>query len=602
MNAKALTLALLSLTLSSCVKSSVYSSDQDSATPSSIQDSGQSEARLVKKVEAKFYLSPSSSGLLDEENALSLPTSFFDVALDVPYVSLSSFLNGVYTPLLGNGQTLFTYKEKTLINEINKASMRFDVNENEISCPDLDLFLSSLDGGLLHEDLLLAKTNPNAKLDESKSYRRAGKKMVWKLDRYCMKLVAYEDEVYLPYALLQAIFLSKAGVGMAFNGENYFNSNFMAMIADPLTQSLNEYGKAYYGGPLGKANYPSRSEGYARYFYGTFLFVMENFYGKLSELGIEDLDAYLETSGYKEELLSSDAVKADGALAQLMNTVFCDGGHSAYTGSGVDSGFDLLRDMGLISALMNTDERMSASEKVRAELKEKRGSEAKTIEKSGETALIHLDKFSLKTNEVGMPVFPSKESVTSDETSTFALLYNAFKEIEKDEAIKNVVLDVSLNGGGAVCALGEALGFLTNDEVSFSTYNPVTGAKNVESVRYDTDLDGDFEDDDSYEGVYDFYILTSLASFSSANAFPCLASDYDYATIIGQRSGGGDCAIAYAEGSDGSSWQISSTSSIRHKDFTSVDSGAQVDLEIDYANFYDVSYLDTYLTKAKQSV
>ena len=590
MKTKILALTLLSLALASC--SSANSSNGQSSSP-------ENEAKLTKSLDSKFYMSPSESGGINEKGAYSLPTSFFESTPDVPYVSFSSFFDGLYNPFVGGGKTIISHQGGTLTNEITKATMVFDPSKNEISCSDLDMFLSTASNGFLHEDLLLASSNPNAKLDREKSSRVAGKNMVWKLDRYNMKLVSYQGDVYAPYALMQALFISKVGLGMAFNGENYFNSNFMAMFSDMGTQTLNDYGKAYYGGSLGKEKYPVRSESYSKYFYGTFLFVMENFYGKLSTLGIEDLDSYLESKGYKEELLSNDAENADSTLARLMNSVFCDGGHTAYTGSGVDSGMDMTRDISLMGGLLTQDPRFMKKEQVRAALQEKRGNEYKTVETSGSTAIIRFDKFGLKTNTLGAPVFPSKDDVSEDKTSTFGVLYNAFEDIKESKGIKNVVFDVSLNGGGAVCALGEALGFLTNEEVTFTTYNPVTGAKNIEAVQYDTDLDGDFEDDDSYEGAYDFYILTSSNSFSCGNAFPCIAGDYGYAKIIGQRSGGGDCAVGYAEGSDGSSWQISSTSSIRHKDGSSVDSGAKVDYEIDYENFYDAAYLDSYINKAK---
>ena len=581
MKTKALALAFLALALTSC-------------SPSS-----KAGASITKALDSKFYMSPSSTGGVNEEAAYPLKTVFFNVSPDVPYVSFSSFFDGVYNPLVGSGQTLISYNGGTLTNELTNATMVFDVSKNEITCEDLDMFLSTVTNHILHEDLFMTSPNPNAQLDTKKSTRVAGKKMVWDLNRYNMKLVSYKDEIYVPYSLMQALFVSRVGLGMAFNGENYFNSNFAAMFADMATQTMNDYGKAYYGGSLGKKKYPSRSEAYSKYFYGTFLFVMENFYGKLSALGIEDLDNYLETNGYKKELLSSDAENADSTLASLMNSVFCDGGHTAYTGSGVDSGLDMTRDISLMYGLLTQDKRAATSEKVKSTLKEKRGTEFKTVETSGSTAIIRFDKFGLKTNAQGAPVFPSKETVASDETSTFGILYNAFEEIKKNEEIKNVVIDVSLNVGGAVCALGEALGFLTNDEVTFTTYNPVTGAKNIEVAKYDTDLDGDFDDDDSYQGIYDFYILTSPASFSSGNAFPCISSDYGYAKIIGQRSGGGDCAIAYAEGSDGCSWQISSCSSIRHKDGSSVDGGAKVDYEIAYENFYDASYLDGFIKQNK---
>ena len=603
MKTKTLALTLLSLALASCVANNPSDSSSESSSSgisSSIEESSSSgEVKLTKKLDSKFYMSPSETGGINEEGAYPLPTSFFDVSPDVPYVSFSSFFTGVYNPLVGGGKTIISYEGGTLTNEITNATMVFDAEKNTITCDDLDMFLSTVSNHILHEDLFMTSTNPNAKLDETKSTRVAGKKMSWDLNRYYLKLVSYEGEVYAPYSLLQALFISRVGLGIAFNGVNYFNSNFAAMFADMASQTLNDYGKAYYGGSLGKEKYPVRSEAYSKYFYGTFLFIMETFNGKLSSMGIENLDSYLDEKGYKEELLSSDAENADSTLASLMNSVFCDGGHTAYTGSGVDSGMDMTRDISLMYGLMTQDPRTIASEKVKTDLKTKRGEDYKKVEISGSTAIIRFDSFTLNTNELGAPVFPTKETVASDKKGTFATLYNGFEEIKKDTNVKNVILDVSLNGGGAVCALGEALGFLTNDEVTFTTYNPVTGAKNIEVAKYDTDLDGDFDDDDSYQGIYDFYILTSPCSFSSGNALPCISSDYGYAKIIGQKSGGGDCAVCYAEGSDGSSWQMSSTSSIRHKDGTSVDTGAKVDYEIDYENFYDAAYLDSYINKAK---
>ena len=62
---------------------------------------------------------------------------------------------------------------------------------------------------------------------------------------------------------------------------------------------------------------------------------------------------------------------------------------------------------------------------------------------------------------------PGKSDI---DKSSFALFYYAFDQIKRDGNVKNVVIDVSYNGGGSAAALVSLLGFLSEDGETCITY------------------------------------------------------------------------------------------------------------------------------------
>ncbi len=603
MKTKKLALALLAIALSSCA-----SGDKGNASASLSSSEGTSQASdslIARKLASKFYAGAGSDGALDPERSLSLPTYFFAEAEDIPYVRLDELIDNILTPFIFDGQAPYEVKGSEVRNLLNKTTLDFDVERNEIACDDIDLFYMTVEGSNFHADDLASSQDGTAKLLRDKCSRTKGKPVDYKLDKYSQKLLRNNGALYLPFDLASVFFLSKFGQTISFNGADYYLAGGLnlAMYSDLQSKTLNGYGSAYYGGPY--ASLTARSEAFAKHFYGIFLFCFENFYGKLDSLSFKSIDSELESRGYKAKMLSTDPKTANAAMGEAVNALFSDGGHTGFYGSGVMSGPCILEDVTLIQQSFQFDERVKKSLADSKVLAEKRGVEAGKmaspyatkasdyLKTSGETAIISFDSFSLTAEGK----LPAKETIESDCASTFGILYHCFREIEKNSSIKNVVLDVSLNGGGAAVALGESFGFLTDEDISFTTKNPITGAISTEVVQYDTDLDGDFADKDSYAGKYNFFILTSSYSFSCGNALPTLAKDNGWAKIIGQRSGGGDCVVGYGSSVEGTCWRMSSADSIVRKDGSNVDDGAEVDYEIDLANFYDVSYLDGYLAK-----
>lgn len=543
------------------------SSSISSSSPASFED----PVELEEKVESKAYI-----GALND--AISLPTYFFTFAEDVPYVDAGaffcSFWNEVYSA------SVYFESGDAVVNSLNGASCHFLASENKILFSDYDLFLSPSSLPIPF-DVLSAEEDPLAHFDsEHSSFSSAGQ-FYFDLAPYQARLVEFEGRVYAPFAYLETIGFASSGNRFAFNGDDYYYVEDGALYSG---SQLTPYGRAYYSGSLSSQRY--RSFDYSEYFYYSFLFEMEHFYGKFDELGIVDLDAKLDELGLKEQLFSETSSVADSALAATISTLFGDGGHTAFLHRGAGVSYSQRVDYELQSQILSSDYRYFQKYRRYSELSRLRGGLV-PYETSGSTAVIRFDSFEL--NPFGQS--PSKDDVSRDSYSTFALFYNSFRRIQSDPDIENVVFDVSLNGGGYAMALGQALSFLTEDPVELHIHNPLTGADFTEAVAYDNDFDGRVEDD-SYAGQYNFFILTSSYSFSCANAFPCMAKEMGVAKIIGERSGGGDCSVGAGIASDGAYWQMSSNQKLVHEDGSSFDLGAQIDIALPDDCFYDASKLN----------
>ncbi len=612
MKPKKLALTLLALALASCSGASNNSSSESSSKEASSEASSQivtsssnesaSDSEILLKLASKLYPSATATGDVDTEKALSLPTYFFDETDDIPYVRLDELIVNVFTPFIAEGDEAYEVKGTTVTNLFNRTTLVFDVDKNEISSDDLDLFYMTMAGDNMHSDTLGASQDGTAKLLKDKCSRTKGSSVSYKLDKYSTKLLKNGGNLYLPFDVASLFFLAKFGQTVSFNGSDYYlGGNLNLAMYDQTTMTLNGYGSAYYGGPYSRM--ATRSEAFAKHSYGVFLFYFENFYGKLDTLSFQSIDAELESKGYKEKMLSTDPAIANASMGEAVNALFSDGGHTSFMGSGAMSGPNFMNDITFLQGVSKFDPRSQKSGADSAILTEKRGIEAGRLassyttniddylKKSGSTAVISFDNFALTSSGT----LPSKDTIDSDTSSTFGLLYHCFQKIEEDESIENVILDVSLNSGGAAVALGETFGFLTDDDISFTVKNPVTGAVSTEVVQYDTDLDGDFTDKDSYAEKYNLFILTSSFSFSCGNALPTLAKENHWAKIIGQRSGGGDCVVGHGSTAEGTSWNMSSTCSILRNDGTNVDDGAAPDYEIDLERFYDLDYLDSFI-------
>jgi hypothetical protein len=562
-------LCMLACLLASCsgqVNSSTsYANSENSA---SISSTASSSFSIKRKVNAEIY----SNELINPTVAVT----FFTFDEDVPYLELSDFL----TNFLSHIYPQYSISGNVITNTDTGIGITFDSKENKINTDDLDQLRNTSEFTEVSVDIMDVFDDNHGKYSAKDSSYTKGNAISIDMNKYKTKIISYEGKTYVPFAYLDNIFFSSCGVRYAFNGNGFYPANYVNQGGVTTDGQLTDMGTAYFSGSY--ANMKERSDSYIDYCYYSFLFNMEYNNGKFPGLNISDLDAKLDSYSLKYELRSKNSVIADNAIASTLFTLFYDGGHTRFSNLGVTAGYNSENNKTASELVGKLDERYRKLIKTHQELSEKRGELNQKLTIQGQTAILRFDEFVTKDGE------------ETTET-TFDLFKESFETIKQNSAIKNVVFDVTLNGGGAASALGHAISFLTDDPLKLRVKNPVTGAVSQEAIKYDNDEDGDFDDNDSYQEKYNFYILTSNFSFSCANAFPIYCQDHNLAKVIGMRSGGGDCSVQNSTSADGTCWNMSSTNMLTRKDGTSYDDGAKLDYELDESYFYDAEKLNNYL-------
>ena len=246
------------------------------------------------------------------------------------------------------------------------------------------------------------------------------------------------------------------------------------------------------------------------------------------------------------------------------------------------------------------------------------------MEIEDETAVIRFDSFnsspidqegykSIIDNLKNPPENPEEEEEIPDEEKpttieeeigqillfdTFIGITIAFDYIEKQENVKNVVFDITLNGGGTALTVPQLMAFMTKD-IEITTKYTLDGSITKYAYKADLNCNNVYaEDADTYEGKYNFYILTSEYSFSCGSLLPAICKTTNCAKIIGKQSGGGACSVNQSNDTLGSTYQISSPYCLMYKlndKYIDDDKGVEVDYELDSSYWYDITKLNNKL-------
>jgi carboxyl-terminal processing protease len=140
--------------------------------------------------------------------------------------------------------------------------------------------------------------------------------------------------------------------------------------------------------------------------------------------------------------------------------------------------------------------------------------------------------------------------------------------------VESVIVDLSFNGGGNVGAVLRLFGYITENQIEFSSMNPNDGS--AATYVYESTYDA-FD--------YNWYVMTSSVTFSAANLMASMAQEMDVATIIGTQSSGGAASIGMFITPDGtilfrSTNNVFATVDVdaeENRTYTSVESGVVVD-------------------------
>lgn len=178
----------------------------------------------------------------------------------------------------------------------------------------------------------------------------------------------------------------------------------------------------------------------------------------------------------------------------------------------------------------------------------------------------------------------------------------ANQQIRRENSpIKNVVLDLSTNGGGAASAAIWVIGWYLG-EAQFSLTHTATNAATTIAYRADVNLDHQFDDADTISDL-NLFCLTSPFSFSCGNLVPWAFKADGRVTLLGRVTGGGSCSVFFTTTPWGTSYKLSGPdriSFVKKGAYYDVDRGVEPDYFIrDYHTFYNREALTEIISSLK---
>ncbi len=136
---------------------------------------------------------------------------------------------------------------------------------------------------------------------------------------------------------------------------------------------------------------------------------------------------------------------------------------------------------------------------------------------------------------------------------------------------ENIVFDLTCNTGGMLAGVINTVKYMTNDSIPIRQYNLGTGQKTITYYKGESDLALN----------KNFYLMTSNVTYSAANLMTSIVKDMGLATIVGENSLGGACAISLVTSPDGTIFQMSSNNGLINKNDVLIEDGIEPDYYVD---------------------
>ena len=420
-----------------------------------------------------------------------IETYFFENE-EIPYVSYESFLNGVsyYSSYLDiklnikNG--IFDYEIKS---DFNTTHHIIDSNNDTINISNY---------GLFDVDEVSYKELPEYSymLNANFEWLNPEKNSIINLNNYSLDIRKVDDKVLIPFHVLESLFSFESYYNVYYLGSSYVGLSYNDYL------NIKELSK--------NANIP-QTESFLNYNYNFIRYLFNEFYCLDGFFDDFDMDEYLLDN--KERFLNKDTyAQAINDLEENINDP-----HTSFYNYGIDPG-------DFVFSSSERNKQMSIAYKSARSQK----ANYSTVENlDSTTALISFNSFMV--DEYGF---------------AYKFIKDYFNELQEN-GIKNVVLDITTNGGGDTFSLAQILGLMTNEDIVFDLLNLKNGAHSVQTFKVDANLDGSYDDSDAYTD-FNYYVLCSNYSFSCASGFAYYCKKMNLATLIGEKTGGGACTVYYS--------------------------------------------------------
>ena len=521
---------------------------------------------------------------------------------DVPYVSLSDWaelmtdIKQHYMDDVGEISFSLKYTKDGDTGVLTREdgspyTAAFDCKADTITFFDYDAFLRSTDDMALLD--LLSDEHPEYFNRLDGTYERYGDQLVLDLGAYGIDMVTEGDECYVPLQTLSDFFLALDYRNIFYNGEEVFLVKYSGLGNTLSGEDYTPLGEKFYSVKPGE-----RSEAMGEYSYAELCLVFDHLYGLKDVHRFESFKRLTEETGFREALMGSDPDQADEALMRIIDfhlddvhSIFLDTSPSSERGKAME----LYQELGFGKSYADLQNLASEYSSARAQFYP---DGVPSYEEIGNTAYITFDSF-VSPDDAN---YYDKQP-TAKAKDTFGIMLYAYSQIMRENSpIENVVLDLSVNGGGssdaAIFVLSAFLG-----EGYASLMNSMTGALTTGVYAVDMNLDKEFNDGDDGFLEKNLYCLISPVSFSCGNLVPNVFKNSNRVTLLGRTSGGGSCAVLSMSIAYGTSFQISGPKRLaftKNGSFYDIDQGAVPDYSLTKTeSFYDRTALSDYIRSLK---
>ena len=443
--------------------------------------------------------------------------------------------------------------------------------------------------------------------------------------KYGIDLRGDETAVYFPFATISDIFSDMDFHLAGYNGEKVVlligdENNNVAVLEPENAKKLLET--------------EIRNEDMAAFCYAELCFVIDHFYGMPGrsplESGIqsEGLDKALDTAdngALIKQLLKSTNMNDYFIGMKSLQVLLQDGGHTdlmvdwnlfkttqeeedvSVIFENWNEGNQMIEEKypDLYQPLMEYIDLLTDSKEQFIEMARPSASD-ETYYKEGDTAYLMYNLFGPLNKNAWKEYYDGGcvgeiPAVDEEFLGDLSVVLDALKQANEDPEVKNLVVDLSANTGGELDVL-MAMSVLMGGPNYYYSENIVTGQRQKIYFDVDSNFDGVFDEKDK-DVKYDLNIavLISDISFSCGNLFPSLMKDIGF-PVIGERSGGGACAVQPFITPEGIQFQISSARArLTNDKWECIDSGIEpnyvIDVSSDYDPFYDVTAISEIINK-----
>lgn len=533
----------------------------------------------------------------DGNNSGTVTIRFYEDMPSVPYISVADFQN-IVVP----STTVSVTKTGTATYELKNAGGTLIVNTIDETCA-FDDFL-----GFTNQMGLVQAGMENGYYDglpfvrfNRQTLSGGSPALTFDYSSYGINLRGDETMVYFPFATLADLYADLYGHNTACNGkEVVYASN------DGADDGIGALDEDFQKENLLKNK--ERKADMVAYNYAELCFTIDHFYGmptgssfekSIQEKGLDKtLEADANGQTVKQLLLSTNIDDYADGMCSLYAYLY-DGGHTKIW-LGTPSTTFAERYPSLYNYY---DERVSVPTNKKIlqyggmtiPEREMVFGDKNTYHKKGNTAICHFDKFAPNDKEAWNNYYQGKAPRPTLETSPndpMTIFLDALEQAAADPEVKNFVLDLSANTGGSSDVVMAMTSLMFNQNF-FRAYNVLTGQKMEWHYDVDRNFDGKYDAlDENVHYDLNFCVLIGPISFSCGNLFPSLCKDAGL-LIVGQKSGGGSCAVGAYRTADGFYYQISAARArLSDVNWQNINDGITPHVTIDYAKGFEYTYED----------